>query len=389
MNPREILHLTIPAYEVAVARVVNASLRGRPVAIAPGMTERTQIYCLSSEAVQEGVIAGMALRQAKRLCPALIVLPPDPNLVSRANRALQKTVDNYSPVVEPASNGKLFLDLTGCQRLLGPGRDIAMKLEKDIETNLRLTGTLGVAGNKLVSKIAAGVLERPGVCDVLRGAERDFIAPMPISVLPGIGHVREQLLIKELNLKLIQELATLSIMQLKLIFGAFAPLIHQRARGEDFSPVTPPKRRPEVSAEGFLPQAENDDTQIMAELCRLTENCGLQLRKLQRGAAELTLIIHYADGVKNTRTQNLPSPQNHDLQLYHAAAEIFDRLCTRRIRIKGMKLTCRQLGWPDQQVDLFTTSGPTLPQQALQQTLDRLRSKYGMQVVRRGHTLAV
>jgi len=387
MKPREILHLSIPFFAVAVARVVDSSLRERPVAIAPGMNERSLLRCLSSEATTEGIFSGMTVRQARRLCPALVVLPPNPSLLNRANRALKKVVANYSPIIEPGSDGRIFLDLTGCQSLLGPGRDVAMRLEQELEDRLRLAGTLGVAGNKLVSRIAAGCLERPGVCDVLRGAERSFIAPLPVNVLPGIGNVRQKILLQELNLSQIQELAALTISQLRLVFGPFAPLIHQRSQGKDFSPVSPPKQTPEVSAEGFLCREENDDNILLAELCRLVESCGLRLRKLQRGAAEIGLNIHYTDGVKHTRSLELPVPQNHDLQLYAAAEELFKVLCTRRTRIKGFKLTCNKLGYPDQQVDLFTTFGPSQHQQSLQKAIDQLRSKYGMQVIRRGHTL--
>ena len=387
MRSRDILHLSIPAYAVAVARVVDASLRERPVAIAPGSSERSLLHCLSTEAAAEGVLAGMSIRQAKRRCPALIVLPPDPSLLSRANRALQKVVAAYSPLIEPPTNGRLFLDLTGSQRLLGPGRDVAMRLEKELENRLRLTGTLGVAGNKLIARIAAGCLERPGVCDVLRGAERSFIAPLPVAVLPGVGSVREKILLQDLNLHQVQELAALTLPQLRLAFGPFAPLVQQRAQGEDSSPVIPPKRTPEISAEGFLCREENDDNLLLAELCRLVESCGLRLRQLQRGASELCLSIHYADGVQHNKSLALPVPQNHDLLLYAAVEKLFRAACTRRTRIKGFKLTCRKLGWPTQQVDLFTTSGPTPHQHSLQQTIDQLRQKYGMQVVKRGHTL--
>ena len=387
MRSREILHLAIPAYAVAVARVINPNLQQRPVAIAPGGSARSLLHCLSKEAAAEGVLAGMSVRAARLRCPALIVLPPDPSLLARANRALHKLVSDYSPLIEPAANGRLFLDMTGSQRLFGPGRDVAMRLEKELEKRLRLSATFGVAGNKLVSRIAAGCLDKAGVCDVLRGAERNFIAPLPVSALPGIGTVREKILLHDLNLRRVQELAALSLPQLRLVFGPFAPLVQQRAQGKDRSPVTPPQQTPEVTAEGFLAREDNDDALLLAELCRLVETCGFRLRQLQRGAAELVLSIHYADGVQHSKTSQLAVAHNHDLFLYAAAEELFRAACTRRTRIKGFKLSCRKLGWPNQQVDLFSSSGPSPKQHSLQQNIDQLRRKYGMQAVRRGHTL--
>ena len=384
---REILHLAIPAYAVAVARVVDASLRDRPVAIAPGDSERSLLQCVSEEAGDDGVLPGMNVRQARRQCPSLMILPPDPPVMARADRALLGLVKDYTPVIEPGHEGTLYLDLTGGRRLFGPGRDVAMRVEKELETRLRLSATLGVAANKLISRIAAGYLERPGVCDILPGAERSFIAPLPVAVLPGIGDVRQHLLLRELNLRTIQELAALSLPQLRLVFGPFAPLARQRALGQDPSPVAPPRKCPEVAAEGFLAQEDNDTRVVQAELCRLVEECGCVLRRRNRATAELQLTIHFADGVRQSGRWPLPAAQNHDLPLYAAAESLFQRLSTRRIRVKRIALACRKLGPPDGQADLFSYNEPSAQQQALQNTIDALRHKYGMQIIRRGRTL--
>jgi len=384
---RDILHLRIPAFAVALARVVDPALRRRPVAVAPGLSERALVQSVSREGQREGVLAGMSVRQARSFCPALIVLPPDPQLQARGQRALLKLVSGYSPLIEPQTAGQMFLDLTGSRRLLGPGRDVATRLERELEKSLRLSGSVGVAGNKLVSRIAAGYLERPGVCDVLRGAERNFIAPLPVAMLPGIGPTRERLLLQDLNLKRVHDLARLKLSQLRLVFGPFAPLIQQRAQGVDLSPVCPPRQTPEISEHSYLSEEDNDDAVLIAELCRLVESCAYQLRRRERGAAELSLTIYYADGAQQSRTARLRSPQNHDLVLYAGVIQLFEQLCTRRTRVKGFKLSCRKLGWPDAQGELFATDGPSLRQQALQESLDQLRGRYGMQVIKRGHSL--
>ena len=387
MRERDILHLTIPAFAVALARVVDPSLRQRPVAVAPGSSERSLLQCVSHEASKEGVQPGMTLHQARRFCPALHVLPPDPQLLGRGQRALLQLVSSYSPIIEPHAGGRMFLDLTGSRRLFGPGRDVATRLEKEIGKRLRLAGTVGVGGNKLVSRIAAGILERPGVCDVLRGAERNFIAPLPVSMLPGIGPTRERLLLQELNLMKVADLAALQVAQLRLIFGPFAVLAQQRAQGFDPSPVCPPRQTPEIAEESFLSQADNDDAVLLAELCRLVESCGQQLRRLQRGVTELNLTVHYADGVQQSRATLLSAPQDHDLVLYECAEKLFQQVCTRRTRVKGLKLVCRKLGLVDCQGNFFATDGPSPRQQSLQGAIDRLRDRYGMQSIQRGRTL--
>ncbi|WP_429886447.1 DNA polymerase Y family protein [Geoalkalibacter halelectricus] len=385
---RDILHLAVPAFAVSLARVADASLRERPVAVAAGHSERALLQCVSHEATAEGLHEGMPVHRAKRLCPALHLLLPDPRLLARGNRALLELVSGYSPLVEPNVGGRLFLDLTGCRRLLGPGRDVAVRLEKEMARRLRLTGTVGVAGNKLVARIAAGCLERPGVCDVLRGAERSFIAPLPVAVLPGIGPARQAALLRDLNLRFVQELAALSAPQLRLVVGPFAPLLHQRANGIDPSPVRPPQAACEVAEESFLAREDNDDEVLLAELCRLAETCGQRLRRLGRGAGELRLGLVYVDGVSSKRGVVFAAPRDQDLDLYAAAEALFQAACERRVRVRGLRLECARLSVAAAQIELFATTGPSPRQVSLQRSLDQLRAKYGMAAVQRGRALS-
>ena len=384
---RDILHLSIPAFAIALARVVDSSLRERPVAIIPGNSDRALVQSVSPEARRDGVFEGMPAFRARRLCPSLVLVPPNPELIAKGTHKLLEVSSRYSPILEPTSHGCIFLDLTGCRRLFGPGRDVAARLEKEIATRLRLQGTIGVAGNKLVSRIASGCLGKPGVLDVLRGAERTFIGPMPVSVLPGIGQARELVLMQELNLRRVEEVTALSVVHLRLAFGPFAPLLHQRARGFDPSPVQPPCRTPEVTEEAFLNIEENDDQVLLAELCRLVEGCGLKLRRMGTGAGRITLTVNYADGVSAQRASTLPLSQNHDQFLFAIAEELFQNACQRRVRVKGLKLVCSKFTSEKRQMNLFADPDEVSPRQsALQSALDGLRGKHGMTSVRWGRT---
>jgi DNA polymerase-4 len=388
---RDILHLAIPAFAIALARVSDPDLRRRPVAVAPGNSERALLQCVSAEARAEGICEGMAVYRARRCCPALILLPPEPRQMARGMRALQELAGRFSPLLEPAAPGRLFLDLTGSRRLLGPGRDAAARLERELGRDLRLAGSVGVAGNKLVSRIAAGYLEQPGVCDILRGSERHFIGPLPVAVLPGVGPARSRQLLQDLNLRRVEEVAALSVAQLRLALGPFAPLLHQRACGIDPSPVRPPQRAPCLGEETYLTAADNDDSALLAALCRLVEDCGRRLRRLGRQTRQLTLTLMYADGVTERGTARLPLPHDLDLPLLAAAEELFLKSCRRRVRLKGLRLDCARLESGPRQLDLFTAApaAHAAPPVAatLQQALDRLRERYGMGALRWGRSL--
>jgi DNA polymerase-4 len=384
---RDILHLNIPAFPLAVARVSDPGLRDRPLAIAPGNSERALLQCVSAEARAEGVREGMPVYRARRFCPSLRLLLPDSEGMAKALRALAETAAAYTPLWEPVTPGRLYLDLTGSSRLLGPGRDVAARLERNLAGGLGFCGTVGVAGNKLIARIASGYLDKPGVCDVLRGSEESFIGPLPVSVLPGVGGMRAGLL-EELNLRRVSEVAALAVTQLRLVCGPFASLLHQRARGLDPSPVQPPRRSPEVAEESFLPREENDDALLLAELCRLAEGCGLRLRRMGQGALKLVLTVRFADGVAEQGSTLFPRPENHDLPLMDAAEELFYRVCRRRLRVRSMRLGAGRLEGEDRQLDLFVAPPEDPHRGALQDALDRLREHYGMEAVRWGKCLS-
>lgn len=383
---RDILHIFIPEFPITLARICDPSLRGRPVAVAPGHSERAPIQHLSSEARSEGIFEGMPLFRARRLCPSLITLLPDPIRVSGGNRALINLTREYSPVWEPSSSGRMYLDLTGSTRLFGPGRDAALKLERDLAKRLNLTGSVGVAGNKLVSKIAAGYLYKPGVCDVLRGSESQFIAPLPVAVIPGIGETRQRILLADLNLSLVGQVASLSIPQLSLPFGPFAPLLFHRAKGIDPSPVLPPRRTPEISCESLLDEGENDDHILLAEIYRLSEECGLRLRKMKKAATRLALTVTHADGLSRQRATSIKEPIDKDVQIFDIIEKLFKEASERRVGIKCMKLDCAGLTEPRGQLDIFTSSQDPNGTDSLQEALDNVRERYGLSAVQWGRT---
>lgn len=386
---RQILHIAVPAFPIALARVIHSHLRGRPVAVAPLNSERALLQCISPEAAAEGVHAGTPIYLARKSCPSLIVIAPDPHLMAKGSLALMELSSEFTPIVEPGG-GRAFLDVTASRRLFGPARDVAARLEKAIASQMGLEAMAGAGVNKLVSRVAADVLQEPGVYDVFHGAERRFMAPFPVSVLPGVGESRQTLLFRDLNLQRVEQVAALSVPQLRLAVGPFAPLLHDRACGIDRSPVQPPRFSTEIVEEGLLDQEENDDSVLLSELLRLVEGCGLRLRRLGKGARKFTLSVMYADGVAEQGKKVLPVPTSLDLQLLAAVEELFFATCKRRQRVKGLRLCCDQVAEEAGQMDLFApvAASGSQKQADLQETLDLLREKHGRNAVRWGKGLA-
>lgn len=384
---RHIIHLHIPAFPIAVERVRRPELRDRPVAMAPPHSERALILAVSAEARREGIFKGMPLGRALKFCPDLSVLPPNPALMERASRMLSKTAAGYTPLWEPARPGHIYLDVTGTDRLWGRAKDTASRLRKDIRERLCLPGAAGVSGNKMVSSIASRVMSRAGVADVDHGQESRFMAPLKVDVLPGIGHVRKRILLEELNITLVREIAAMNVGALRLVFGRSAYVIQQRSFGIDPTPVYPPRRKPAVSEEATLPRDENDDGKLLGILYGLVERCAHRLREDRRLPRTAGLMLRYADQEQVTRRIILPRMSFWDFDLYGPLETLFYKLCRRRVRVRFMRVWFQDLSSPDPQLLLFPSMGP-VPEKKIGiiRALDRVRKKYGEDAVRYGKT---
>src|SRR5919201_693763 len=155
--PRSVLFIDPPAFCTSVEGLVAPALRTRPVAVAPPGADRATIIALSAEARLAGVSQRIPVRHARKICPDLVLLPPNPVLYARASRALHEIFRMYAPTIEPRGYGHAFLDLTGTGRLFGPAVDVAARVQREVRERLRLPVSVGVAANKMVSQAATTV----------------------------------------------------------------------------------------------------------------------------------------------------------------------------------------------------------------------------------------
>lgn len=327
----------------------------------------------------------MPLSKAIRLCPNLKVLPPDPGLMEKACRTLAGVVSRYTPLWEPSRPGHIYLDLTGTERLWGKVKDTAFRLRGEIEGGLRLCGTVGVAGNKMVSSIASRIMPSAGVLDVNHGREASFMAPLRVDVVPGVGSFRRKILLEELSITRVRELAALDMGRLKLIFGRQAYVIHQRAVGVDPTPVYPTPAKPMITEEITLPQDENDDRKLLGVLYGLVERCAHRLRERVLFPRKAGLLIRYSDQMEIKRQIKLPRMSFWDFDLYASLEKLFFKACDRRVRIRFMRVWFWDFSSDSGQLSLF--HNPSLQEEKgsmVIQALDRVRQRYGEDAIRYG-----
>ncbi|MBN1278081.1 MAG: DNA polymerase IV [Deltaproteobacteria bacterium] len=386
---RHIIHIHIPAFSIALARVLQPGLRNRPIAVAQPLSERALILSVSQEARRDGIFKGMPLCRAVKLNPRLTVLPPNYGLIQKACQALDKIAASYTPIWEPFRPGHIYLDITGTERLWGKAKDTAYRLREEIRNKLCLAGTVGLAGNKMVSSIASRITPTASaLLDVGHGGEASFIAPLKVNVLPGIGPFRQRLLLEELNIARIRELAELDMNSLKMIFGKRAHLIHQRATGIDPTPVYPPLDSPLVTEEITLSQDENDDRILLKTLYTLVEKCSGRLRDMGLFPGKAGLAIKYSDETEVKQQIKLSKLSYWDFDLYEPLNLIFLKAFTRRVRLRFMRIWFEEFSRANVQLSLFTPpTGHTDKRATLMGALDQIREHYGEGMIRYGRTV--
>ncbi len=378
---REIIHVDIAAFSVAVERVVHPELRGRPVLVAPVGPSRSMVTALSQEAWQAGIRKGMVLAKAVKYCREAVVLPPNEPLYARASRAIFKILQDFSPVLEPSGYGHAYMDVTGTDRLFGPPRDTARRAQEEIRRRLRLDASLGVASNKMVSKIASVVTKPVGLQDVPHGDEPSFLSPLPVSLLPGVGpETREQL--GDLNIRIIRDIAVMKIEHLTLAFGRLGFVLRQRALGIDNTPVYPRLAAPAVDQEKVLPEDSNDYELLKGLVFELCERAGEKLRAEKQRAGRIELRVRYSDYREDGGREKLVAPVQSTAALYARAEPLLERVLTRRTRVRSVCLRLTELSYGSVQLELFTDPKPE-KQARLESALDALRRRYGASVLKR------
>jgi len=272
------------------------------------------------------------------------------------------------PVIEPHTLGHAYGDLTGTRKLFGPALDVAARVRREIWGRLGLPVTVGLAGNKVVSEVAAHMLKPEPVVDVRPGEEPAFLAPHPLAALPGAdARARDQL--ARYNVARIGALAILTRVQVEGVLGRCGAVLHARANGIDPRPVQPPARREALRAQRTL-GAETNDRDVLAALLRaLAEQLGRALR---------------ARGATTNRPLGWHPPRASDLRaLVDTVGSWFTSNAGARATAVGLVATLG-VGY-DVQLSLFDPLPPAVRRRDLNDAIDRVRRRYGTSSIRYAH----
>jgi DNA polymerase-4 len=384
VRERAVLHFNIADFAVAVERVTDASLRGRPLLIAL-QAARAVVYDMSEEAYREGVEKGMPLNQAARICRGAAILPPRPGLYQQAMQAFFKELQGYSPLIECGrTDGHFFVDVTGTHRLHGPAPDIGWRVRSHARNVLGINPIWALGTSKLIAKVASRLVKPVGEYIVTAGEEAAFLAPLPVTVLPGLtGRELEKL--RDFRLTTVGALAGLNRHQLMVPFGNRSDYLHDISRGIDDTLVSRPGAATEaMEFEHIFAGDTNDQQEVKETIAALVGRAGSELRGRQRVARRVGIWLNYSDGGQVVRQASCSgkSGTSSDFFLRKLALDALQRAWIRRTRLRGCRLVCDRLQRQSPQLPLFPEQeGRELGRKKVLTAMDTLRQRYGHEVI--------
>jgi DNA polymerase IV len=384
---RYVLHADFDAFCVAVERVCNPSLRGRPVIVGGVPPVRGVVMAASSEAREAGVVAGWTVSRALRLCRDAVVVEGNSDLYRRASDAVVTHLRHYTPNCESSSIDDAYLELTGMQRLFGKAVDLGARLRKELNQQFRLDLSVGVAANKLVSKVASDTARPYGLLEVAPGTESSFLAPLPVGRLPGVGpQTADRLAV--FNIDTICELAASDVVFLEHLFGRRGRMLHAHAQGLDDTPVGGLHKPTVIEYDHQLTHDSNDPAVLGAVLFLGIETVAHRLRMFHLHARRMAVAVRYADSVTEQSACVLPQPSDVDRDIYASSLPLLRRTLHRRIAVRRVSVRATRLTAASPQMGLFAVTRDYDRRRSLMTAIDRIRQHHGDRALLWGHMAA-
>ncbi|MBI4180358.1 MAG: DNA polymerase IV [Chloroflexi bacterium] len=385
MANRTIMHVDLDAFFVSVEQVLNPELRGKPVVVGGRPGGRGVVAAASYEARAFGLHSAMPLKTASRLCPQAIFIEGSFSRYRDASQKFMAILADFSPFLEPMGLDEAYLDVTGFESIHGSIHQMAVAIRQRIKTELGLCASVGIANCKVVAKVACELSKPDGLIEVPQGEERSFLAPLPVSKLPGIGKKTEPVL-RSLGIKTIGDLTTIPLGLLKSRFGVYGEALYYSANGIDDRKVEPPGEAKSISRETTFDKDTRDRSLLKATLHYLSERVGADLREKEKQAKCIVLKLRYADFTTITRSHTLPQAIDSDQMIFNNGANQLDRellLGKQAVRLIGIGVS--NLVESGRQLALLDPSMQRLA--PLNKAIDRIRNKYGFTAIQTGRTL--
>ncbi|MEO8251224.1 MAG: DNA polymerase IV [Chloroflexota bacterium] len=376
--PRTILHADMDAFYASVEVLDDPSLRGKPVIVGGEPGARGVVSAASYEARRFGVHSAMPLRTAARLCSSGVFLPGRPDRYRDLSRLVMRIFASYTPLVEPISLDEAFLDVSGSLEAFGNGEAIARGVKDRVLAEVGLVVSVGVATNKLCAKVASDLRKPDALVVVPPGEEAEFLAPLPVSRLWGVGPQSRQAL-ADYGVTTIGQLAALADATLRRRFGSHGADLARRARGIDPSPVVPSQAPKSIGHELTFDRDVVDPARLEATLLDLAESVASRLRNHHMAAGAVQLKLRYERFETLTRQMPVPHQTRESEPIYHAGVALLRKTLVRDRAVRLIGLTAINLT-DVQQLTMFDAPDKT---DRITRSIDAVRERFGDNAITR------
>ncbi|MCU9613804.1 DNA polymerase IV [Caldibacillus lycopersici] len=380
-----IFHVDMNSFYASVEMASDATLKGKPVAIAGNVEERRGIIVTCSyEAREFGVKTTMPVWQAKKLCPHLIVKQPNFELYRKASKAMFQLLRGYTDLVEPVSIDEGYMDMT--HALSEHPLHIANMIQEQLLRELDLPCSIGIAPNKFLAKMASDMKKPLGITILRKREIPTILWPMPVHEMHGVGKKTAEKL-QTIGVVTIGDLASTNELQLKSLLGINGIRLKERANGIDTRPVDPESIHDykSIGNSTTLPKDTTIQQDLLETLLSLSKTVSARLKNKNVYATNLAITIRYKDRSTYSRSEKLANPMQTEKDIYEQAKRLFIKHWNgnpvRLLGVTGNDLVEQDHAF--KQLDIFTYEKDA-KEEPLIKTMEKLRDKFGKDIIVKG-----
>lgn len=379
---RNIIHLDLDAFFVAVECKRNPRLKGKPLIIG-GSSRRGVVAACSYETRTFGVHSAMPMYLALQLCPDAVVISGDMEAYSQNSHEVTEIVSEAAPMFEKASIDEFYIDASGMDRYFGAFK-WATELRRKIIKETALPISIAMSVNKLVSKVATAEFKPNAEKQIQRGTEREFLAPLSVDKIPMIGKETASFLY-DMGVRTVQTLREMPLNFLVSAFGKNGRAIWNKAHGIDDSPVVPYSEQKSISTECTFDEDTIDVKKLKSILTAMVEKVAFTLREHKKLTSCITVKIRYSNFDTETKQVHVAYTSS-DQVILKTVTQLFDKLYNRRMLIRLVGVRLSQLVHGNHQIDMFDETAESIN---LHEAIDFIKHRHGVEKIVRATTLGV
>ncbi len=378
---RTIFHLDLDAFFVSVERIIDPSIVGKPVVVGGDPHGRGVVAACSYEARKYGLHSAMPIRTAYKLCPHAVYLHGHFKEYTKYSHAVKDILSGYAPVLEQSSVDEFYMDFTGCHKLYGSMFELASKLQIEIWIKLSLPCSIGIGSNKTIAKIGSDCMKPMGITYILPSMEKEFLSPMPVETIPGVGKVT----LKNLNSKGIHKIGDITKLPsdyFAAAFGKYGIDLWRKANGEGSEYLTVERDQKSISKEVTFNKDVISKEIIHSTLFDLTGKVCHSLRENNWQASTITIKLRYSDFQTITRSKTIKPASDDDKVIFDIALNMLKNAQTRRVAVRLVGIGLTKFNEFFEQEVLFEDI--ETKRKRLFRAVDWLRRKYNYNIIKIG-----